>query len=189
MKSFLNIFSLILLCSFSAFAQTSGNGGSSPWVVLTSQYPTSPFNDTTEVQVYFDGSSYSGYVTSLQFKVDYDGDTFDSLHSIQNNLSSDYVLTYNENTSNDEVLISLVYTGSSTTTSFPDTAIVTLKFDHVPVKLLYSNEQNITAFTFAGYTAGGSNANGTDISVGTHSHGGAVAIPHRKFSGNIIVRN
>ena len=79
-----------------------------------------------------------------------------------------------------------MYTGSSTTTSFPDTAIVTLKFDHVPVKLLYSNEQNITAFTFSGYTAGGSNANGTDISVGTHSHGGAVAIPHRKFSGNIL---
>jgi hypothetical protein len=186
MKSFLNIFSLILLCSFSAFAQTSGNGGSSPWVVLTSQYPTSPFNDTTEVQVYFDGSSYSGYVTSLQFKVDYDGVTFDSLYSIQNNLSSDYVLTYNEDVSNDEVLISIVYTGSSTTTSFPDTAIVTLKFDHVPVKLLYSNQQNITPFTFAGYTAGGSNVNGTDISVGTHSHGGAAAIPHRKFSGNII---
>jgi hypothetical protein len=40
--------------------------------------------------------------------------------------------------------------------------------------LLYSNEQNLTAFTFAGYSAVGSNANGTDISVGTHSHGGAL---------------
>ena len=103
MKSFLNILSLILLCSFSAFAQTSGNGGSSPWVVLTNEYPTSPFNDTTEVPIYFDGSSYSGYVTSLQFKVDYDGVTFDSLFTITNNLSSDYVLTYNEDLTNDEV--------------------------------------------------------------------------------------
>lgn len=186
MKSFLNIFSLILLCTFSAFAQTSGNGGSSPWVVLTDDYPTSPFNDTTEVPVYYDGSNYSGKVTSLQFKVDYDGVTFDSLYTITSNLSNDYVLTYNEDLSNDEVLISIVYSGSSTTTTFPDTAIVTLKFDHVPVKLLYSNEQNITAFTFAGYTAAGSNANGTDISIGTHSHGGAVDIPHRKFSGNIL---
>ena len=81
MKSFLNLLLLTFLCSFSVSAQTSGNGGSSPWVVLTSQYPTSPFNDTTEVDVYFDGSSYSGYVTSLQFKVDYDGVTFDSLYS------------------------------------------------------------------------------------------------------------
>ena len=186
MKSFLNIFSLILLCTFSAFAQTSGNGGSSPWVVLTDDYPTSPFNDTTEVPVYYDGSNYSGKVTSLQFKVDYDGVTFDSLYTITSNLSNDYVLTYNEDLSNDEVLISIVYSGSSTTTTFPDTAIVTLKFDHVSVKLLYSNEQNITAFTFAGYTAAGSNANGTDISIGTHSHGGAVDIPHRKFSGNIL---
>jgi len=186
MKSFLNIFSLILLCSFSAFAQTSGNGGSSPWVVLTDDYPTSPFNDTTEIPVYYDGSNYSGKVTSLQFKIDYDGVTFDSLYTITSNLSNDYVLTYNEDLSNDEVLISIVYSGSSTTTTFPDTAIVTLKFDHVPVKLLYSNEQNITAFTFAGYTAVGSNANGTDISIGTHSHGGAVDIPHRKFSGNIL---
>lgn len=165
---------------------TSGNGGSSPWVVLTEEYDTSPFNDTTKVDIYFDGSSYSGYVTSVQFKVAYDGDTFDSLYTITSNLSSDYVMSYNEDQTNDEVLISIVYTGNSSTTSISDGSIVTLKFDNVPTKLLYSNEQNITAFTFAGYSAVGSNANGTDISVGTYSHGGAVNIPHRKFSGYVL---
>jgi hypothetical protein len=165
---------------------TSGNGGSTPWVVLTEEYDTSPFNDTTNVDVYFDGSSYTGYVTSVQFKVAYDGVTFDSLYTIKSNLSNDYVMSYNEDQDNDEVLISIVYIGSSTTTTIPDGSIVTLKLDNVPVKLLYSNEQNITAFTFAGYTAGGSNSNGTDISVGTFSHGGAVKIPHRKFSGYVL---
>lgn len=165
---------------------TSGNGGSTPWVVLTEEYDTSPFNDTTNVDVYFDGSSYTGYVTSVQFKVAYDGVTFDSLYTIKSNLSSDYVMSYNEDQDNDEVLISIVYIGSSTTTTIPDGSIVTLKLDNVPVKLLYSNEQNITAFTFAGYTAGGSNSNGTDISVGTFSHGGVVKIPHRKFSGYVL---
>ena len=187
MKSFLTLI-LLLTLSIPVFGQGqyAGNGGSDPWVVLQNEYPTSPFNDTTEVNIWFDGSSYSGYVTSLQFKVDYDGITFDSLHTITSHLSSDYVMSFNEDQDNDEVLISLVYTGTSKTVSFPDTAIVTLKFDHVPVKLLYSNEQNITAFTFAGYTAGGSNANGTDIAVGTYSHGGAVDIPHRKFSGFVL---
>lgn len=165
---------------------TSGNGGSTPWVVLTEEYDTSPFNDTTNVDVYFDGSSYTGYVTSVQFKVAYDGVTFDSLYTIKSNLSNDYVMSYNEDQDNDEVLISIVYIGSSTTTTIPDGSIVTLKLDNIPVKLLYSNEQNITAFTFAGYTAGGSNSNGTDISVGTFSHGGVVKIPHRKFSGYVL---
>ena len=140
-----------------------GYRGSTPWVVLADDYDTSPFNDTTDVYIWFDGSSYSGYVTSLQFKIDYDGDTFDSLYTVQSNLPSSYIMSYNEDKSNDEVLFSIVYSGYSTTTSFPDTAIITLKMDHIPAKLVYSNEENITAFTFAGYTAAGSNVNGTDI--------------------------
>ena len=182
------MFLAFMLGTFSSIQaqSTSGNGGSTPWVVLTEEYDTSPFNDTTNVDVYFDGSSYTGYVTSVQFKVAYDGVTFDSLYTIKSNLSNDYVMSYNEDQDNDEVLISIVYIGSSTTTTIPDGSIVTLKLDNVPVKLLYSNEQNITAFTFAGYTAGGSNSNGTDISVGTFSHGGAVKIPHRKFSGYVL---
>lgn len=177
---------LLSVTPFVATAQTGGNGGSVPWVVLTDEYDTSPFNDTTNVDIYYDGSSYTGYVTSLQFKVAYDSEAFDSLYTVESNLSSDYVLSYNEDTTNDEVLISIVYMGNSTTTTISDGSIITLKFDNVPVKLLYSNEQNLTAFTFAGYTAGGSNANGTDISVGTYSHGGAVNIPHRKFSGYVL---
>lgn len=167
-------------------AQTSGNGGSSPWLVLTNEYNTSPFNDTTDVKIYFDGTSYSGYVTSVQFKIAYDGNAFDSLYTIADNLSSDYTMSYNEDKTNDEVLISIVYTGNSSTTSFPNSHIVTLKFDNIATALLYSNEQNLTAFTFAGYSAVGSNANGTDISVGTHTHGGALKVPHRKYSGYIL---
>ena len=178
---------LLVVAPLFSFAQTSGNGGSIPWLVLTDEYDTSPFNDTTLVDIYFDGSSYSaGYVTAVQFKVAYDGTAFDSLYTIESNLSSDYVMTYNENTTANNVLISIVYTGGSTTTTIPDGSIVTLKFDNIPVKLIYSNEQNLTAFTFAGYTPQGSNSNGTDISVGTFSHGGAINIPHRKFSGYVF---
>src|SRR6056300_54233 len=168
MKKLFTLF-LLVLSPLLVYSQTTGNGGSSPWLVLTNEYDTSPFNDTTDVEIYFDGSSYNGYVTSAQFKVAYDGDTFDSLYTIQSNLSNDYIMSYNEDQVNDEVLVSLVYTGNSKVTSFPDTAIVTLKMSNVVVKLLYSNEQNITPFTFGGYSAIGSNSNGTDISVGTYS--------------------
>lgn len=185
MKKLFTLF-LLLVCPMLVFGQTTGNGGSSPWLVLTDEYDTSPFNDTTDVEIYFDGSSYNGYVTSVQFKVAYDGDTFDSLYTIKSNLSNNYTMSYNEDQTNDEVLVSIVYTGSSTVTSFPDTAIVTLKMSNIATKLLYSNEQNITAFTFAGYSAVGSNSNGSDISIGTYSHGGAVNIPHRKYSGYVV---
>jgi len=185
MKKLFTLF-LLVLSPLLVYSQTTGNGGSSPWLVLTNEYDTSPFNDTTDVEIYFDGSSYNGYVTSVQFKVAYDGVTFDSLYTIQSNLSNDYIMSYNEDQTNDEVLVSLVYTGNSKVTSFPDTAIVTLKMSNVAVKLLYSNEQNITPFTFGGYSAIGSNSNGTDISVGTYSHGGSVNIPHRKFSGYVV---
>jgi hypothetical protein len=184
MKKLFTLF--FLLISPILYGQTTGNGGSSPWLVLTNEYDTSPFNDTTDVEIYFDGSSYNGYVTSLQFKIAYDGVTFDSLYTIKSNLSNDYIMSYNEDQDNDEVLVSLVYMGASKVTSFPDTAIVTLKMSNIAVKLLYSNEQNITAFTFAGYSAVGSNSNGTDISIGTYSHGGAVSIPHRKYSGYVV---
>ena len=190
MRLFQKICSLFLLLQIlivpTVFSQTTGNGGSSPWLVLTNEYDTSPFNDTTNVEIYFDGSSYNGYVTSLQFKVAYDGITFDSLYTIKSNLSNDYIMSFNEDKDNNEVLISLVYMGASKVTSFPDTAIVTLKMSNIAVKLLYSNEQNITAFTFGGYSAVGSNSNGTDIAVGTYSHGGAVSIPHRKYSGYVV---
>lgn len=166
-------------------AQTSGNGGSIPWVVLTNEYDTSPFNDTTLVDVYFDGSDYSGNVTSVQFKVGYDGNAFDSVYKVVHNLSNDYLISYNDNQSSNEVLISLVYTGSSSNTSIPDTAFVTIKLDNIPNSLLYSNEQNLQSFTFAGYNAVGSNSNTTDINIGTFNHGGDVNIPHRRFTGYV----
>jgi hypothetical protein len=57
---------ILLLGSFSTtLAQTTGNGAGKAWVVLDSQYNTSPFNDTTKVDVYFDGSDYIGHITSF----------------------------------------------------------------------------------------------------------------------------
>jgi len=58
--------SLLGVLPLSLNAQTTtGSGGSVPWLVLTEEYPSSPFNDTTKVQIYYDGSSYNGYATSL----------------------------------------------------------------------------------------------------------------------------
>ena len=188
MKLFKLFFLLLLSAGWvsNTTAQTNGNGGSIPWVVLTNEYDTSPFNDTTKVDVYFDASDYDGVVTSLQFKVSYDGTAFDKVYEVVHNLSNDYIISYNDNTTKNEVLISLVYVGSDTEVSIPDTAITTIKLDNIPNALLYSNQQNLNPFTFAGYTAGGSNNNSTDISVGTFNHGGNVNIPHRKFSGYVL---
>ena len=185
MKKFLSLVLLLTLGPLGALAQTSGNGQSKPWVVLTDEYDTSPFNDTTKVEVYFDGSAYTGYVTSVQFKISYDGDTFENVYEVENLIGSSYTISYNDDTTNDEVLVSVVYTGASTTTSFPDTSIVRLRFKNIHNSLLYSNEANITAFSFGTYSPVGSNAQGADISIGSTSHGGAVNIPHRKYYGYV----
>ena len=185
MKKFLSLVLLLTLGPLGAFAQTSGNGQSKPWVVLTDEYDTSPFNDTTKVNIYFDGSAYTGYVTSAQFKVTYDGDAFTKVFEVENLLGSDYAISFNDDTTNDEVLVSVVYLGSSTTTSLPDTAIVKLRFENVHNELLYNNESNLSAFSFGTYSPVGSNAQGADISIGATSHGGAVNIPHRKYYGYV----
>ena len=185
MKKFLSLVLLLTLGPLGAFAQTTGNGQSKPWVVLTDEYDTSPFNDTTKVNIYFDGSAYTGYVTSAQFKVNYDGDAFTKVFEAENLLGSDYAISFNDDTTNDEVLVSVVYLGSSTTTSLPDTAIVKLRFENVHNELLYNNESNLSAFSFGTYSPVGSNAQGADISIGATSHGGAVNIPHRKYYGYV----
>lgn len=165
-----------------ALGQTSGNGQGNGWVVLTSQYNTSPFNTTTDVNVYFDGSSYSGNITSVQFRLGYDGVSFTSVNSITNLLGSDYVINYNDDVSTDRVLISVVYTGSSNQT-IADGAFVTVKFNNVPEALLYNQEQNRSAFNFSGFTPIGSNSLGNDVTLSSLNHGGLVKIPHRKYFG------
>jgi len=184
-KKFLFLVLLLTLGPLGAYAQTTGNGQSKPWVVLTNEYDTSPFNDTTKVEVYFDGSAYSGYVTSAQFKLNYDGNAFTKVYEVENLLGSDYAISFNDDTVNDEVLVSVVYLGSSTTVTLPDTSIVRLRFENVHDQLLYSNESNLVAFSFGTYSPMGSNAQGADIAIGATSYGGAVNIPHRKYFGYV----
>ena len=185
MKKLLTLFFLLALVPLGAFAQTSGNGQSKPWVVLTDEYDTSPFNDTTKVEIYFDGSAYTGYVTSVQFKINYDGDAFTKVYEVENLIGANYTISFNDDTVNDQVLVSMVYTGASTTTSFPNSAIVRLRFQNVHNQLLYNNEANLSAFSFGTYAPVGSNAQGADISIGATSHGGSVNIPHRKYYGYV----
>lgn len=168
------------------YGQHTGNGGSIAWVVLDSAYHASPFNDTTKVDVWFDGSAYSGNVTSVQFKVAYDGDTFDNVYEVTNNLdTNNWTLSYNDDVTVNTVLVSFVNTAGQNTT-IPDTNFVTIKLKNIHNKLLYTNEQNIVNLTFAGYDAVGSNSNSADIQIGEYSHGGEIKIPHRKFSGYVL---
>jgi len=142
---FTAIFSLLSIVT--SFSQTiTGSGGSVPWLVLTEEYPSSPFNDTTKVQIYYDGSSYNGYATSLQYKIAYDGNALTNIDTIDSDLSSDWIITFNDSTDNDEVLVSVVYTGGDVTTdSLQNGRIMTLKFINVNNQLLYSNEQNLSS--------------------------------------------
>ena len=183
MKKFI-LLAILILGSFSAaVSQTTGNGAGKAWVVLDSQYNTSPFNDTTKVDVYFDGSDYVGYITSVQFRIGYDGNAFSNVYDVQNKLGPNYIVSFNDNTISDQVLVSIVYVGQSAITSFPQGSMVTIRFRNIHPYLLYSNEQNITPFNFSGYIPIGSNSAGSDVTLGDHNHGGTVRIPHRRYTG------
>jgi hypothetical protein len=164
-------------------AQTNGNGQGKPWVVLTSQYNTSPFNTTTDVDVYFDGSDYDANVTSIQFRIGYDGAAFVNVNSIVNLLGNEYTLSFNDNTDANTVLVSILYIGSSSTQTIPNGAFVTIKFNNIPAALLYNQEQNRSAFNFSGFTPIGSNSLGNDITLSSLNHGGVIKIPHRRYFG------
>jgi len=174
---------LFLLLPTILLSQTNGNGQGNAWVVLTSQYNTSPFNSTTDVNVFFDGSDYSGNITSIQFRLGYDGNAFTSVNDVVNLLGSDYVVNYNDDLDNDRVLISVVYTGSSSSQTIPNGAFVTVKLNNIPSSLIYSQEQNRSAFNFSGFTPIGSNSLGNDVTLSSLNHGGLVKIPHRRYFG------
>jgi hypothetical protein len=183
LKKFI-LLAILILGSFSTtLAQTTGNGAGKAWVVLDSQYNTSPFNDTTKVDVYFDGSDYIGHITSVQFRIGYDGNAFVGVNDVQNRLGANYIVSYNDNTTANQVLISIVYTGQSATASFSQGSMVTIRFQNIHPYLLYSNEQNITPFNFSAYIPIGSNSAGADVTIGDQNHGGAVKIPHRRYTG------
>lgn len=182
MKNLLLIIGLFLLPIIS-LAQTTGNGQGKAWVVLTSNYNTSPFNPTTDVDVFFDGSDYNGHITSVQFRIGYDGNAFTAVDSIVNLLGNQYIINYNDDTDNNSVLVSIVYIGSSSTQSIPDGAIITIKFTNIPPALIYTQEQNRSSFNFSGFTPIGSNSLGNDVTLASLNHGGAVRIPHRKYFG------
>lgn len=184
MKKLLFIIGLLLFPIIS-LAQITGNGQGKAWVVLTSNYNTSPFNSTTDLNVFFDGADYNGHITSVQFKIGYDGNAFTAVDSIVNLLGNQYVLSYNDDTDNNNVLISIVYTGSSSTQTIPDGAIVTLKFTNIPPALIYTQEQNRSSFNFSGFTPIGSNSLGNDVTLASLNHGGNIKIPHRRYFGFI----
>jgi hypothetical protein len=173
---------LLLIVPTILLSQTNGNGQGKAWVVLTSQYNTSPFNSTTDVNVYFDGSDYNGNITSVQFRLGYDGNSFTSVNDVVNLLGSDYVVNYNDDLANDRVLISVVYTASGNET-IPDGAFVTVKLNNVPSALIYNQEQNRSSFNFSGFTPIGSNSLGNDVTLSSLNHGGLVKIPHRRYFG------
>lgn len=184
MKKLLFIIGLLLFPIIS-LAQITGNGQGKAWVVLTSNYNTSPFNSTTDLNVFFDGADYNGHITSVQFKIGYDGNAFTAVDSIVNLLGNQYVLNYNDDADNNNVLISIVYTGSSSTQTMPDGAIVTLKFTNIPPALIYTQEQNRSSFNFSGFTPIGSNSLGNDVTLASLNHGGNIKIPHRRYFGFI----
>lgn len=182
MKKLLLIIGLLLLPIIS-LAQTTGNGQGKAWVVLTSNYNTSPFNPTTDVNVFFDGDDYNGHITSVQFRIGYDGNAFTAVDSIVNLLGNQYIINYNDDTDNNNVLVSIVYIGSSSTQTIPDGAIVTIKLTNIPPALIYTQEQNRSSFNFSGFTPIGSNSLGNDVTLASLNHGGTVRIPHRRYFG------
>lgn len=185
MKLLKFIFLLIILISGTTkvFGQITGNGQGKAWVILTSEYNTSPFNQTTDVNIYFDGSDYNGNITSVQFRIGYDGDAFTEVSSIENLLGSEYIINYNDDTAGNTVLVSIVYSGSSSTQTISDGAIITIKYTNIPESLIYSQEQNRSSFNFSGFTPIGSNSLGNDVTLASLNHGGQVKIPHRRYYG------
>lgn len=182
MKKLLLIIGILLLPILS-LGQTIGNGQGKAWVVLTSDYNTSPFNSTTDVDIFFDGSDYNGNITSVQFRIGYDGNAFTEVDSIVNLLGNQYVINYNDDTDNNRVLVSIVYIGSSSTQTIQDGAIATIKFTNIPPALIYTQEQNRSSFNFSGFTPIGSNSLGNDVTLASLNHGGNVRIPHRRYFG------
>jgi hypothetical protein len=186
LASFLAI-ALSILIPSALRAQTAPPApGSGVYILVDTTYEIGTVaEDTTTIKLWYDNTTTS-LITGVQFRVWYDKNAFGGAAPIVNSLNTSFAqyLSYQPNTTNGYITITLAYTGSSASFSIPDGELFQIKLKHS------TNFQNyygsIDSIKVSGVTTFNNMAAlnaGMDTTLLMHSYGGAFELKKLNFHG------
>lgn len=190
MKRLLLVLTL-LIGAIPLFAQTTPPAPSTGhWIIVDTTYEVgTTTTGTTEADLYFVNNT-SQKITGMQFRVFYDKVAFSGALptvSLLYNPSSQY-MQYVADSANGNITITMVYTGSSTTFDYTDSAAVKLTFTHAAPSV-WNNLASIDSLKVTGAQVFNNLAStnfGNDTTLSLYSYGGQFIQQSLTFAGAFL---
>jgi hypothetical protein len=189
MKKLLILIFGIFLISYSGFSQCPTAPGTGIYVMVNSEYQVGTVaSGKTNVGLCYQNTS-STLVTGLQFRIWYDKNAFGGGAPIvtSTNTSFAQVLQYENNLTEGNITITIVYTGSSSTFNMPSGALFNLELQHSANFQTYTNNiTNIQVTGISTFNNLSSNINGLDDLLTLHNYGGVMNSVMFNYQGNFV---
>jgi hypothetical protein len=182
------------LLAFSAYSQTTPPApGSGRWVIVDTNYTVAASNiGVTKVNLYYRNNT-STKITGMQFRVWYDRTAFGGAAptvALKYGATDQY-MQYITNTTEGNITVTLVYTGTSSTFSYSDGAAVEISLTHAAAAT-WNTLDSIKTMKVTGtttFTNIASTNYGNDTSMTVYSYGGKFIQRTLTFKGRFLTAN
>jgi len=179
------------LLAFSAYSQTTPPApGSGRWVIVDTNYTVAAANiGVTKANLYYRNNT-STKITGMQFRVWYDKTAFNGAAptvALKYGATDQY-MQYTTNTTEGNITVTLVYTGTSSTFSYADGAAVEVSLTHAAAAT-WNTLDSIKTMKVTGtttFTNIASTNYGNDTSMTVYSYGGKFIQRTLTFKGKFL---
>jgi hypothetical protein len=182
------------LLAFTAYSQTTPPApGSGRWVIVDTNYTVAASNiGVTKANLYYRNNT-STKITGMQFRVWYDRTAFGGAAptvALKYGATDQY-MQYVTNTTEGNITVTLVYTGTSSTFSYSDGAAVEISLTHAAAAT-WNTLDSIKTMKVTGtttFTNIASTNYGNDTSMTAYSYGGKFIQRTLNFKGRFLTAN
>ena len=193
MKKLLTLIAASLL-AFSAYSQTTPPApGTGRWVIIDTNYTVARSNiGVTKANLYYRNNT-AQKITGMQFRVWYDKTAFGgAAPTVALKYSStDQYIQYVTNTTEGNITVTMVYTGTSSTFSYADGAAVEVSLTHA-AESVWNTLDSIKTMKITGtttFTNIASTNYGYDTALTVYSYGGKFIQQKLTFKGRFLTTN
>jgi len=182
---------LVIIMTFSAFAQTTPPApGTGKWLIVDTNYTVGTAAvGVTKADLYYRNTT-NQKITGMQFRVWYDKDAFNGAAptvALKSPPANQY-MQYVTNTTEGNITVTLVYTGTSTVFSYLDTAAVEVTLTHA-APAIWNTLDSVKTMKITGTTVFNNLAStnlGNDTTLTAYSYGGHFLQQTLTFKGKFL---
>ncbi len=182
---------LVIIMTFSAFAQTTPPApGTGKWLIVDTNYTVgTAVVGVTKADLYYRNTT-NQKITGMQFRVWYDKDAFNGAAptvALKYPPANQY-MQYVTNTTEGNITVTLVYTGTSTVFSYLDTAAVEVTLTHA-APAIWNTLDSVKTMKITGTTVFNNLAStnlGNDTTLTAYSYGGHFLQQTLTFKGKFL---